>query len=92
MELKITNCNNLFEMKGALTKSNLEVFQNEFKNIFEKVNALTIGIEGIEWMDRDGVNALAKLYKESIIKNKKLSIVGLGCKDLYNHFKSDAAA
>lgn len=92
MDLKISNCNNFFKIKGNLNKSNLGVFQNEFKNIFERVNALTISIEGIESMDRFGVNAIAELHKEAISKNKSLSIIGLGCKDLYNHFKSEIAA
>jgi ABC-type transporter Mla MlaB component len=92
MELKITNCNNFFKIKGTLDKKNLGVFQSEFKNIFEKVNSLTISIEAIESMDRYGVNALAELHKEAIAKHKSLSIIGLGCKDLYNHFKSEVAA
>jgi anti-anti-sigma regulatory factor len=92
MELRITNCNNFFKIKGTLDKNNLGLFQSEFKNIFEKVNALTISIEDIDSMDRFGVNALAELHKEAIVKNKSLSIIGLGCKDLYNHFKSEIAA
>lgn len=92
MELKITNCNNFFKIKGTLNKNNLEVFQSEFKNIFEKLNSVTISIEAIESMDRHGVNAFAELHKEAIAKHKSLSIIGLGCKDLYNHFKSEVAA
>lgn len=92
MELRITNCNNFFKIKGTLDKNNLGLFQSEFKNIFEKVNALTISIEDVDSMDRFGVNALAELHKEAIAKNKSLSIIGLGCKDLYNHFKSEIAA
>ncbi len=92
MDLRISNCNNFFKIKGILNKSNLEVFRNEFNNIFEKVNTLTISIQDIESMDRYGVNALAALHNEAIEKNKNLSIVGLGCKDLYNHFKAENAA
>ncbi len=92
MELKITNCNNFFKIKGTLDKNNLGVFQSEFKNIFEKLNSVTISIEDIESMDRHGVNAFAELHKEAIAKHKSLSIIGLGCKDLYNHFKSEVAA
>lgn len=92
MELKITNCNNFFKIKGTLDKNTLGVFQSEFKNIFEKLNSVTISIEAIESMDRYGVNALAELHKEAIAKHKSLSIIGLGCKDLYNHFKSEVAA
>ena len=92
MELKITSCNNFFKVKGILNKSNIDVFQNEFKNIFEKLNNLTISIQDIESMDKYGVNALAKLHEEALVKNKRLSIVGFGCKELYDHFKTDVAA
>ncbi|WP_142785109.1 hypothetical protein [Changchengzhania lutea] len=92
MELRITNCNNFFKLKGILNKKSLKVFQSEFENIFERVNALTISIEDIESIDRFGVNALAGLHNRAIEKNKSLSIIGLGCEDLYNHFKTASAA
>jgi ABC-type transporter Mla MlaB component len=92
MELRITNCNNFFKIKGTLDKNSLGLFQSEFKNIFENVNTLTISIEDIDSMDRFGVNALSELHKEAIAKNKSLSIIGFGCKDLYNHFKTEIAA
>lgn len=92
MELEITSYNNFFKMKGILSKRNLEVFHKAFDNIFESVNTLTISIEHIEWMDKYGVNALAQLHYEALAKNKKMSIIGLGCKDLYEHFKADFAA
>lgn len=92
MDLQISSCNNFFKIKGSLNKSNLGIFQEEFQDIFEKVNSLTISIEDVVSMDRFGVNAFAELHKEAIAKNKSLSIIGLGCKDLYNHFKSEIAA
>lgn len=92
MDLQITNCNNFFKLKGILDKKSLDLFNNEFKNIFERVNALTISIEDIERMDRYGVNALAELHNESVAKNKSMAIIGLGSKDLYNHFKTQVAA
>ncbi|MEN3323262.1 STAS domain-containing protein [Mariniflexile soesokkakense] len=92
MDLKISNCNNFFKIKGTLNKDNLGVFQSEFKNIFEKEQSVTISIEDVYSMDRFAVNALTALYREAIAKNKNLSIVGLGCKDLYNHFKTEIAA
>ena len=92
MDLKITNCNNFFKIKGVLNQDSLELFQNEFNEIFDKVDNLTISIEGVERMDRYGVNAIAQLHEEAINKNKRLSIIGYGCKDLYNHFKTEVAA
>ncbi len=92
MDLMITNSNYFFQIKGALNQDNLSIFQNEFNNIFEKTNKLTISIEGLQSMDRAGVDALTKLHEEALDKNKSFSIVGFGCKDLYNHFKACEAA
>jgi ABC-type transporter Mla MlaB component len=92
MELTITNYNNFFEISGILDKSNVFEFQEAFRNIFDKIEDVTISIKGLQSIDRYGVNAIAKLHNESITKAKRLSIIGLGCKELYDHFKSEAAA
>lgn len=92
MDLQISNCNNFFKVKGILDKRSIALFNEEFKNIFEKVNALTISIQDIVSMDKYGVDAISKLHEEALVRNKKLSIVGFGCKELYDHFKTEIAA
>ncbi len=92
MDLTISNCNNFYSLKGILNRNNVYMFQQAFKNIFEKSNTVTISIEDLESIDRYGVNAIARLHDEAIAKNKKFAIVGLGCKDLYDYFKSGKAA
>lgn len=92
MDLRITSCNNYFKLKGILNKNNVDAFRSEFQDAFNRFDSLTISVEGLESVDRSGVNALADLHSHSIKTNKKLSIVGLGCKELYDHFKSSEAA
>ncbi|MDP5158043.1 MAG: hypothetical protein NWQ07_05640 [Flaviramulus sp.] len=92
MDLQITSCNNFFNVKGILNRNNVHVFQNEFKNIFNQLNEVTISIQEIESMDKYGVAVIAKLHEDALIKNKKLSIIGFGCKDLYDHFKTQVPA
>lgn len=92
MELEITNHNNFFKIKGVLDRKTIHVFQDEFRNIFEKFSTLTLSIENLKDIDRYGVNALAQLHNESISKGKRLAIIGMGCDDLYEHFKSESAA
>lgn len=92
MSLKITSSNNFFKLKGILDRNSIKVFQNEFQDIFERVNSLTISIEEVEWMDRHGVKAMTGLHNEALLKHKKLSIIGLGCKELYEHFKYQTTA
>ena len=92
MELEITRNKNFFTIKGILNKKSVDLFKKEFSHVFDTLNSVTISIENIEWMDRYGVKAFAKLHSEAVSKNKKLSIIGLGCKDLYDHFKTEIAA
>ncbi len=92
MSIIISHYNNFFNVKGTLDKKSVGQFQNEFENIFEKLQSVTISIEELESIDKFGVMALAKLHNESLLKKKQLSIIGFGCKDLYDHFKSNDAA
>ena len=92
MDFQISNCNNFFKVKGILNKNSVSVFNDEFNNIFERVNNLTISIQDIVSMDKYGVDAIAKLHEEALAKNKRLSIIGFGCKELYDHFKTEIAA
>lgn len=92
MVLEISNCDNCYKIKGNLTKKTLKIFSYTFKDIFDKVEQLTINIEGLDSIDRDGVSAITKLHNRAISKNKKLTIIGLGCKELYQHIKTHSAA
>ncbi|WP_296380596.1 hypothetical protein [Winogradskyella sp.] len=89
MDLEITNYNNHFQIKGSLNKLNLKTFNARFSNIFDKLDDIHINIESVDSIDRAGVMALARLHNESITKSKRLSIIGFGCKELYQHFKSE---
>lgn len=92
MDLEIVTCNNFIKLRGEINKNNVEIFQNNLQNALKKFNELTISIEGLKTVDRFGVNALADLHVKSIEENKQLYIVGLGCKELYDHFKSQEIA
>ena len=92
MTLEITHYNNLYQIKGTLNKLNLQKFNETFAGIFEKSNNITINIERVISIDRAGVTALAKLHNEALNKGKRLAIVGLGCKELYEHFKAEETA
>ena len=89
MDLQITNYNNRFQIKGTLNKLSIKTFNSYFTNIFDKLDEILLDIESVESIDRAGVMALARLHNESIVKSKRLSIIGLGCKELYQHFKSE---
>lgn len=89
MDLQITSYNNRFQIRGTLNKLNVKTFNAHFANIFDRLDEILLDIEKVESIDRAGVMALARLHNESIVKSKRLSIIGLGCKELYEHFKSE---
>ena len=92
MNLKITHYNNFFNIKGILDKHSVHIFQEEIHDAFNRLQSITISLEGLEGIDKHGVMALAKLHNESITKDKQLSIIGSGCQNLYDHFKTNDAA
>lgn len=92
MNLKITHYNNFFNVKGILDKHSVQILQDEIQDAFEKLQSITISLEGLEGIDKHGVMALVKLHNESITNHKQLSIIGSGCQNLYDHFKTNDAA
>ena len=92
MNLEITQANNFFNVKGNLDRNNIHLFKKQFRNVFEKVNSITVSIENLTSIDRYGVSAIAQLHNEALVKNKRLSIIGLGRSNIYNHFKAEEAA
>jgi anti-anti-sigma regulatory factor len=89
MDLQITSYNNRFQIKGTLNKLSIPTFNAHFAHIFDELDEILLDIEKVESIDRAGVMALAKLHNESIVKSKRLSVIGLGCKELYQFFKSE---
>jgi len=92
MNLEITQANNFFKVKGSLDKNNIHLFKKQFRDVFQNANSITVSIENLTSIDRYGVSAIAQLHNEALVKNKRLSIIGLGHSSLYNHFKAEEAA
>ena len=92
MVLEIKQQGNEYLVEGQLTKLTSRKFQDSFQKIFEATDKLIINIQGLTEIDREGVQVIAKLHNASLSKGKKLCIIGLGCKELYQEFNSSDAA
>ena len=92
MVLEILNEHDFFKVKGNLTRKSLPLFRDAFRNIFDKLDNVIISIEDLDGIDRYGVNAIAQLHNEAIKRDKKLSIIGLGNKEVFDHFSTNDAA
>ena len=89
MDLRIYNQNNFYEIKGALNKKNIHVFQEAFEDIFETATNIKISLEGLEAIDREGKNALRQLHNESMARHKSLSFIGSGREDIFNFLNQE---
>ena len=87
MNMIIENNNSVYELKGAFVKSTLHKFEDRFEQIFEEENHLTICTVGLDHIDISGVRSIVKLHNEALSKHKKLSIIGLGNQELFDHLK-----
>lgn len=92
MGLQIIAKKECYQVMGALNKSNVDTFTTYFKEVVSTAKEVTINIEGLDSIDRIGVNALVKLYAQSLEKQAKFFVVGLGSKDLHDHFSAVEAA
>ncbi|MGB3607095.1 STAS domain-containing protein [Psychroserpens sp.] len=88
MAIDVERSNHYFKVKGALDKHSITEFKRYLSGVFETSTPITICIEDVVSIDQHGVNALTELYRESIEKQKTISIVGSGCKELYQHFRT----
>ncbi len=92
MGLQIIDQKECFQVMGALNKANVDTFTTYFKEVIKDSQEVTINIEGLDSIDRVGVNALVKLYSQSLENQSKFFIIGLGSKDLHEHFSTVESA
>ncbi len=87
MALEILYQNNTVELKGELDATNVTKFRSYFKNIFDQFDVFTVNIGELKRVDVDGVTAFEELYKQSVLKSKRLYLTGYGSRDLYDHLR-----
>ena len=76
-------------MNGRLNVSTLKIFTTYFEyNLYRNKN-VTLNIDDVIEIDRSGLEALRKFTKAAILKQKVFSIIGNGCKEIYQDFKQD---
>lgn len=92
MALIITEENGLVFVEGSINTETASMFQKHITNLFENNLEITINIEKVDYIDKSGLAVLKQFFKD--FKNSKQSvvIVGYGCKEIYEEFRSDFAA
>ena len=92
MALKIIEQNGIFIAEGSINSATSEFFQNHFNDIIDKYKKVTINIDKVNQIDRIGLSVLRKFYINGLRYNRDFSIVGFGCKEIYDEFKFEEVA
>ena len=92
MALQILEENGIFHLHGSLTTATTRSFIIHFEHILKIMKNVTISIENIDAIDMTGVEALRTLIAIALRSNNMFSVIGNGCKDIYDDYRSSFAA
>ncbi len=92
MALQITEKKGNFYIQGKITCDNVQALKLHFEYILRKRKYVTINISDVSEIDSEGVVALTQMYHYSLLSKKIFTIVGVGSKDMYDHFRNQNIA
>jgi len=92
MALQITEKKGNFYIQGKITCDNVQALKLHFEYILRKRKYVTINISDVAEIDSEGVVAITQMYKYSLLSKKIFTIVGVGSKDMYDHFRNQNIA
>ena len=90
MNITIENKDNVFTVKGEICLTNAKILKRYMRSQFLCHEYVVLNINEVEKIDRTGINILTGLYQTSLAIGKSFSIVGYGCKDLYDEILMSA--
>ena len=92
MALTIKQNNGEFLVEGSINSTTAKHFQIHCEALLNAFNELTINIEKVTSIDKNGLQALRALYDNALNYNRGFFIVGNGCKEIYDEFRFTVAA
>lgn len=92
MALQITAQNETFLLNGGLNLSTTRSFIIHFEHIIEQHDNIVINIDEITEIDEDGLEGIKSLIATALQNQKMFSVIGNGCKDIYQDFNCSQVA
>lgn len=83
MSLKITQNNETFEVIGKINTATSKSFKLHFELVLNSREKLTIDINKVDEINTCGARALKELYRQAILNNKTVSILGNVYEDIF---------
>ncbi|MBU3821265.1 hypothetical protein KO566_04265 [Flavobacteriaceae bacterium XHP0103] len=92
MALTIKQQNSFFNVEGNINSSTVKQFKNHLEFLILYTKSLTINIDNVKEIDKDGMKAFHYLFAKALNYKKKFEIIGYGCKDIYEDIQYNHAA
>ena len=87
MTLKILKKKNIYHLKGKIITSDINSLVSYFTTKINKKNKIFLNINETQEIDKNGLKAIGQLMNLASSKDKRFTIVGFGCKEIYDHFQ-----
>ncbi|QXP73682.1 hypothetical protein H0I31_12330 [Tenacibaculum sp. AHE15PA] len=86
MALQISQKNGNFFLNGKLNSTTSRFFIIYFEHNIEQLESVTINIDNVNEISRDGLEAISTLTAIALRNDKLFSVTGYGCKEIYDDF------
>ncbi|WP_420571113.1 hypothetical protein [Kordia sp.] len=92
MALQITQQNGTFLLSGKLNTTTTRSFIIHFEYIIEQQENVVVNIDGVTEIDYDGLEGIKTVTAIALQNHKMFSVIGNGCKDIYQDFNCSQVA
>ncbi|WP_298520887.1 hypothetical protein [uncultured Kordia sp.] len=92
MALQITQQNGTFLLNGKLNATTSRAFIIHFEYIIEQYQNVVVNIDGVSEIDYDGLEGIKTVTAIALRNHKMFSVIGNGCKDVYQDFNCSQVA
>ncbi len=92
MSLNISEKNGTFYLNGNINTTTSRFFIIQIEHSIQKYRNVVINIDNVNEIDRDGLAAINTLRAIALRNHKVFSILGYGCKEIYDHFNQNLVA
>ncbi len=86
MALQISQKKGKFYLNGKLNSTTSRFFIIYFEHNLEQHKSVTVNIDNVNEISRDGLKAISTLTAIALRNDKLFSVTGYGCKEIYDDF------
>ncbi len=93
MDLVIKENNGVVLLEGSINNATtVDKFKRHMGFLLLYKKTLTINISGVTAIGKNGLKVIENLFLAALYYNKKIDIIGYGCKDIYESMETNRTA